>query len=143
MTEIRSAERQLGVDLFNGVWRLMESRADDELMVSMAYASAYHWAIAPECTPANRARSEWLLSRVHVVVGRVEPALHHAERCLEICESAELADWDLGFAYEALARANRLAGDDASAESYVIRARAVPVADSEDRELLDNDLATI
>src|SRR6478752_5870503 len=94
-------QRQLGVDLFNGTWRMIEC----------AHASAYHWAVAPECKPENRARSAWLLARVYTVAGRGEPALHHARRCLELCEQEGLDDWDLAFAYEALARASATAGD--------------------------------
>src|SRR4029077_15182244 len=79
-------QRQLGVDLFNGTWRLIESREDDDLMIDCAHASAYHWAVAPECKPENRARSAWLLARAYAVAGRSEPALHHARRCLALCE---------------------------------------------------------
>jgi hypothetical protein len=61
---VSSPDRQLGVDLFNEAWRLMESREDDDRLLLVAYASAYHWAEAAECTPANRARSEWQLSRM-------------------------------------------------------------------------------
>jgi hypothetical protein len=32
--------RQIGVDLFNEVWRLMESREDDDRMLHAAHASA-------------------------------------------------------------------------------------------------------
>jgi hypothetical protein len=138
-----STDRQLGVDLFNGAWRLIESRADDELLVHMAHASNYHWAVAPECKPENRARGEWLLSRVYTLVGRPEPALHHAASCFEWCEANGLADWDLAFAFEALARASRLAGDDAAADRYLDQARSVEIAETEDRELVEADLATV
>jgi hypothetical protein len=139
--------RQLGVDLFNEVWRLMESREDDERMLRAAHASAYHWAEAPECEPKNRARSEWQLSRVYTVFGRAEPALHHAQRCLAICEANpdNMEDWDLPFAYEALARAYRVAGIDEEAARCQQRARELgeQIADAEDREHLDEALATI
>jgi hypothetical protein len=138
-----SDERQLGVDLFNGTWRLIESREDDNLMVDCAHASAYHWARAPECKPENLARSAWLLARVYALVGRPEPALHYAQRCLALCEQHELADWDLAFAYEALARASKVAGDAAAAEGYLEQARCVPVRDAEDREAVEHDLASI
>jgi hypothetical protein len=140
---VSSAERQLGVDLFNGTWELIESRADDDLMVHRAHASAYHWAVAAECKPENRARAEWLVSRVYALVGRPESALVHAERCLQWCAENDLRDWDLAYAHEALARANKLAGDDAAAASHLEQARAVPIADAEDREHLEEDLATI
>lgn len=138
-----SADRELGVDLFNGVWRLIESREDDDLMLNMAHASAYHWSVAPECKPENRARSEWLLSRVYTLAGRVEPALHHAKSCRAWCEQNGLADWDLAFAYEALARANSLAGDEDAARCNIAAARSIEIADTEDRQLLECDLATI
>jgi hypothetical protein len=139
--------RQLGVDLFNEVWRLMETREDDERMLHAAHASAYHWAEAPECEPQNRARSEWQCSRVYAVLGRPEPALHHARRCLAIAEQhpENMEDWDLPFAYEGLARAHRLAGEDGKARRCEERARRLGegIADPEDREHLDEALATI
>ena len=137
--------RQLGVDLFNEVWRLMETREDDERMLHAAHASAYHWAEAPECEPRNRARSEWQVSRAYCVLGRAEPALHHAHRCLEICEAnpENVEDWDLPFAHEALARAHVVAGDVEAARRHEQRARqlASRVADPEDREHLEEALA--
>ena len=71
-------------------------------MIHCAHASAYHWLQVG--TPANRARSEWQCSRVHAILGHVEPALRHARRCLEIVEANpdEMEDWDLPAAYEAL-----------------------------------------
>ena len=138
-----STERQLGVELFNGTWALIESRADDDVMLNMAHASAYHWAVAPECLPQNRARSEWLLARVYALLGRAEPSLHHARRCLAWCEEHGLRDWDLAFAYEALARASMVAGNEAGAVSYAVQARAVAVEEADDREQLERDLASI
>ena len=142
-------ERQLAVDLFNRAWTLMEtdertSDRDDEL-VNTAHASAYHWTQVG--TPANRARSEWQLSRVYVVLGRVEPALHHARRCREICEASPEAmeDWDLPYAHEALARAHALAGeaDEAGRHAAAARELAASVAGAKDREHLEADLATL
>jgi hypothetical protein len=140
---VSSPDRQLGVDLFNATWRLIESREDDDLMVHTAHASAYHWAVAPECKPENRARGEWLVSRVYTLVGRPEAALDHAERCLQWCTEHGLADWDLAYAHEALARANKLAGDEAAAAAHLDQARAVEIADADDREHLEKDLATL
>ena len=140
-------QRQLGVDLYNKTWRLMESREDDEVMLHMAHASAYHWRQAPECGPKNRARSEWLCSRVYTVLGRAEPALYHAKRCLETCRAhpENMEDWDLPFAHEALARAYRVAGNDAEVRDQEQRARELgeQLADPEDREHLEEALATL
>ena len=138
-----SEERQRGVELFNATWRLIESREDDELMLHMAHASAYHWAAAPECEPANRARGEWLVSRVSALCGLADAARFHAESCLHWCEEHGLEDWDLAFAYEALARAAKVAGDEPAAARYAEQAAAVSIAEADDRELLARDLQTL
>ena len=139
--------RRVGVDLFNEAWRLMESRENDERMLHTAHASAYHWSVAPECEPKHRARSEWQVSRVYAVLGRAEPALHHACRCVEMCtENPEnVEEWDLPFAYEALARAHLLAGDLDEARRCEEKARELgaEIADPEDREHLEEALATL
>jgi DNA-binding transcriptional MerR regulator len=140
-------ERKRAADLFNGVWALLETedrtRAQDDRMLHMAHASRYHWEQVG--TPANLARGEWQCSRVYAVLGRTEPALHHARRVLDICEEHGIGDWDLAFAHEALARAHALAGDRAAAEAARARAHAAAehIADPQDRELLEADLRTI
>jgi hypothetical protein len=139
-------DRELGTELFNKTWALMESpeRDEDELL-HCAHASAYHWRQAG--TVANHARSEWQCSRVYAVLGRAEPALHHARRCLELCESApdDIEEFDLPFAYEAMARANAVAGEADAAREWLARARAAgeKIGDEDDRVLLESDLATI
>jgi hypothetical protein len=135
-SEAGSEERERGVALFNGVWKLIESREDDDRMLHMAHASRYAWGEAPECRPQNIARGEWLVSRVYCVLGRGEPALFHARRCLSVCESAGIGDWDLAYAYEALARAASAAGDATAATERRERARAAgdAIADPEDRD---------
>jgi hypothetical protein len=141
------SDRQLGVDLFNEVWRLMESREDDDRMLHAAHASAYHWSVAPECEPKNRARSEWMCSRVYSVLGRSEPALHHAERCVEITQehADSMEDWDLPFAYEALARAHGVAGNAGESRRFAELAResGESIADPEDRQHFAADLRTL
>ena len=140
-----SEERARGVALFNGVWKLIESREDDDRMLHMAHASRYAWGEAPECGAANLARGEWLCSRVYAVLGRGEPALWHARRCLAHCEENCIGDWDLAYACEAMARALYEQGDAAGAALWRDRARAAgdAIADPEDREHFDEDFATL
>ena len=143
------ARRRLAADLFNKTWALMErpdrTPAEDDEMLHATHASRYHWGELE--TGARLARGEWLCSRVYTVLGRPEPALHHARRCLELCEAEpdDLEDWDLPFAYEALARAHAVAGDDAAVAEFLARARAAgeAIAEEDDRQLLEADLATI
>jgi hypothetical protein len=140
-----SAERQLGVDLFNETWRRLESRDDDDRLLHCAHASAYHWSLAPECKPENRARSEWLCSRVYSVLGRAEPALWHGRRCLDICEANGIGDWDLAYAFEAIARGYGVAGERPELEAYKTLAREAgdKIGEAEDREHFAEDFATL
>ena len=134
--------RRLGIELYNETWTLSGEEA-----VHCAHASAYHWLHAEGATTANRARSEWLCARVYSDLGRGEPALHHARRCLELVESdpAAMEDWDLPGAYEALARSHSVAGDAAEAARYRdlgLEAVAL-VADAHDAEHIESDLRGI
>jgi hypothetical protein len=140
--------RRLAVELFNEVWRLLRqpgrTQAEDDRMLHAAHASRHHWGEVG--TRVNLARGEWQCSRVYAVLGRPEPALHHARRCLELLGGApEAEDFDLPFAYEALARAHAVAGDDAESARWLARAReaAAAIADEEDRAIVLADLATI
>jgi tetratricopeptide (TPR) repeat protein len=141
--------RLLAAQLFNDTWRLLElegrSRDDDDRMMHTAHASRYHWGQAPGATPANLARGEWQLSRVYAVLGRPEPALHHARRVLDLCQENGIGDWDLAFAYEALARAHAVAGDPDQARHYTDQALAAArdIAEDGEREIVLADLATI
>ncbi len=133
-------ERQLAVDLYNDLWPLMElehrTAADDARLVHEAHASLYHWSRVG--TAANLARGEWMCARVYAVLGRAEPALYHARRCLALAEP--LGDWDLAVAYEALARACVVDGDAAAARGFLELARSVHVVEDEDREAVEKDL---
>ena len=139
--------RELAIDLFNGVWRLLEkesrSVADDDRMLHMAHASRYHWGEVGE--PVNLSRGEWQCSRVYAVLGRPEPALYHARRGLEICRQHGIGDFDLAFAYESLARAHAVAGDTDQARDWADQARlaAADISKDDDRKLLLSDVATI
>lgn len=139
--------RRLAIDLFNFVWTLLEkserTTAEDDTMLHAAHASRFHWGEIGQ--PVNAARGEWQVSRVYAVLGRAEPALHHARRCLEICEASEVEEWDIPYAYEALARAHAVAGDRDEARRLKQKARQAGerIEDVDDREHLLKDLATI
>jgi len=142
-------EKLLAAQLFNATWRLLEhqgrTRADDDRMIHTAHASRYHWGQVPGATPAQLARGEWLISRVYATLGRAEPAQHHARRVLDLCQEHGIGDFDLAFAYEALARAHAVAGHSGRAKDYTDQALAAAedIADSDDRDLVRADLESI
>ena len=148
----RTTERQLAAGLFNDTWRLLElpDRTPEQIdeLIHCAHASRYHWGRVGE--PANLARGEWLCARVYAVLGRAEPALWHARRCLSIVEATPageggLEDWDLANAYESLARASAVAGDHEAARRWIALGHdaLALVTDVEDREIVGKDLDSI
>jgi hypothetical protein len=107
--------RLLAAQLFNETWRLLglPDRSQDDIsrMIGAAHASRFHWSQVPGHTPAHLARGDWLISRVYAELRRAEPALYHARLVLGTCQENGIGDWDLAFAYEALARAHAVAGE--------------------------------
>jgi DNA-binding transcriptional MerR regulator len=146
MVEVEE-RRQLAKDLFNETWSLLETPdrtpAQELRMLHMAHASRFHWGEVG--TAENVCVGEWQVARVYTVLGRVEPALFHAERCMDVCRAERFDDWKLAYAHEALARAHRLAGDEAAYREHLARAEAIlaTITDPEERELLEGDLATL
>jgi uncharacterized protein YndB with AHSA1/START domain len=138
--------RAFARSLNNLVWRLLaksgRTATDDARMVDAAHASQYHWREAGG-PPATR--GEWLVSHVYAVLGRPEPALHHARRCLELAGAEPgVADFDHAYAAEAMARALACGGDPGQAAGWHSRATAAgaTIADDEDRKIFTEDLAT-
>ena len=141
-------ERKLAASLYNEVWRLMEleSRtvAQTDAMIHAAHASRYHWGRIG--APLDAPRGEWLCSRVYAAVGRAEPALWHARRCLELLEKSGVAgECDTAAAYQVLAVASRMSGDSEGASGWQAKAdQAVwAIADKEECQPLEIDLAAL
>lgn len=137
---------KLAKQLNGRVWELLQSDSltqdqQDEMRYA-AYASCYHWLNAG--TAANHQRAEWLISRVHIRVNEPASALRHASRCLALTEahSSEMEDFDVAYAFEAMARASALAGNLDSARRYYGNAEetGAKIRDDEDREIFMNDL---
>jgi DNA-binding transcriptional MerR regulator len=140
-------ERRLAATLFNRTWELLlqpeRSIADDDEMIHAAHASRHHWGVVGK--PVHFARGEWQCSRVYSVLGRAEPALHHASRCLSLATENDLGPFDIGVANEALARAYLVAGDPERVAIHVAAGDQVmtQITDAEDRKILEDDLADL
>lgn len=150
LTELDGAtHRALGVALFNHVWTLLEkpdrSAAEADEMIHAAHASRFHWSRAEGGEPINLGRGEWQCSRVYAVLGRAEPAVWHAKRCLAYAADPSAEDWDLAAACEAMARATAIAGDPGAAAEWKTKAIAAldAIADPAEREIIAGDVATL
>ena len=145
--------RRIGVDLNNSTWTTLAAgglppgaSADDyDRLLYGAYASLFHWMNVTEATVANRVRGEHLVSRAATATGRFVAALAHGMRCLELCveNPDDVEDWDVAFAYEAIARA--LAGlgklRDARRQHRVAADRGAAIVDEEDRKVFLGEFA--
>ena len=121
----KGIHEQLAKSLFNQTWELLgkkeRTKEEDLKMMYVAHASRYHWGEIG--TPLEFGRGDWQISRVYSVLGRSEAALYHAQLCLSICKENDIGDFDLAFAYEALARAYAVAGDKSNSDKYFAKAR--------------------
>lgn len=139
--------RHLGASLFNAAWDLLDkpdrTPADNDTLIHTAHASAYHWRQVGE--PLHFARSDWQISRVYATLNHPEAALYHAQHSLETCQAAGIGDFDLAFAYEALARAYAIGGQPAQAAHMLELARQAgdQIAEQDDRSYFFSELATV
>ena len=140
-----SWHRFQAVEANNSIWDLVgkddRTPADDEEMIRRAYAAAYHWERAAGTGPANEARARYMLAKVHVLAGLPDRGLHYADACLEATLAAGLVDFDLAYAHEVRARALKALGRVEEAQAEWDAALAVPIADDEDRAIVESDMA--
>jgi len=140
---LNEAERYFAATLNNKVWDLLaktdRTREDDEMMIHAAHASFYHWSVVGK--PVNVARGFWLISHVYAVLKQVDPAIHYANRCLDVTQAEALIDFDLAYAYEGMARAYAAAGNKAKCEEYLKLTQDAggKIKNKEDRDVFSSD----
>lgn len=143
----KEGHRKFAVDSFNLVWKLMEKKdrgkEEDDKMIHAAHASRFHWGEIGGAVEVER--GEWQISRAYSILKRGQPAIYHAERCLEICRENSIGDWDLAFAYEAMARAYAAAGQKEECRKHVELAQKAgeQIKEKEDRNYFFSELKTI
>ncbi len=139
--------RKVAAELFNGVWRVLDkphrTRDQEDWMIHAAHASRHHWGVVG--TPTNIAIGEWQVSHVYAVLRWPEPATYHARRCLRMCKAQGLGGFALAFAYEALARADAVAGRRRDLRSHLALAyeAGLRIEEKEDREEFFRQLGTV
>jgi len=145
--DIGKAHGYFSVDCFNKAWDLIEkpnrTPEEDEHMTRLSQASIWHWTQRADCKSTNLSIGYWQASRICAILGRADDARRYAQLCLR--HSKDEAPFFLAYAYEALARAEQVAGNGPQAAKY--RAEAVQlteaVTDDEERKMLVDDLETI
>ena len=114
-------------------------------MLLLSMASLWHWTQRPDCTPGNLSIGYWQVARVYALLGQADAARQYAQLCLKSSQGEGTLPFHLGYAYEALARAEMVAGNSARMKEYLELARQVSekMADPEAKKQLLDDLATI
>jgi len=71
--------------------------------------------------------------------------LYHAKRCLDTCKENNIGDFDIAFAYEAMARAYAIARNKTKCEEYLRLAENAgeQIEKKEDRNYFVSELKTI
>jgi uncharacterized protein YndB with AHSA1/START domain len=140
--------RAQGIAAHNSAFELMDgrtlSRDEADELLARVYAASYHWARAARRTPINAARAAYMIARAHATLGQGAVALAWVDRYAELLSSAgdEAADFDLAYVHEGRARALASAGrlDEAAKEREL--AATHPIADPDDKAIVDDDLRT-
>lgn len=147
LSEEQKKHRKMGIKYFNLTWDFLdkEDRTKEEIdeMINASHASRFHWGKLNK--PVNNERGEWQISRVYSTLKRFEPAYYHAKRCIEICKENNIGDFDIAFAYEAMARAYSIKGDEKNKEKYLnLAKKAGEIIDKkEDKDYFFSELNTI
>jgi hypothetical protein len=146
---VKAAHKYFSVDCFNKTWDyidLPERTTDqEEEMLQLTLASHWHWTQRKDYEPTNASIANWQVSRVFALLGQADNARRFALRSLEVIENEDVPPFYIGYAYEALARAESLAEDEESMQAYIDKARDVAggLDDEESKQMLLSDLDTI
>jgi hypothetical protein len=145
--DIAAAHKYFAAHCFNAAWDLIDkperTAEDDRMMVVLSQASIYHWLNRPDCEPRRLSVGYWQASRIQALLGNAAEARNHAEVCLQYSIGQD--PFLLGYAYEAMARAAKIAGNLSKAAEQLLLAKeqAALVFNKEDGELLQKDLGDL
>ena len=145
--DLDAAHKYFAAHCFNRAWDLIDKKdrtpEDDRMMVALNQASLFHWSHRPDNDDQRRSVGYWQASRIQALLGNAIEARRYADVCLSY--SHELEPFYLGYAFEALARATKLAGKAAESKEFLAAAgtQAGAVSRKEDRALLEADLSSL
>ena len=147
--DLKIAHRFFAAECFNRAWDLIDkpdrTPDEDQQMIQLGIASVWHWTQRDDCTPTNLSVGYWQTSRIYAILGRAGNARRYGQLCLAASQGEDVLPFYLGYAYEALARAESVAGNAQQRDAHLAAAREVAgrMPDPEAREALLADLATI
>jgi hypothetical protein len=147
--DLTAAHQYFSTDCFNKAWDLIDKAdrtpEEDEEMIRLNQASIWHWTQREDCTATNLSVGYWQASRVYAILGQVDNARRYGQLCLDASQADDVPPFYLGYAFEALARAEMVAGDSLATEQYreLAQEAAGKIADADEKKWLLDDLDTI
>jgi hypothetical protein len=116
---------------------------DDFELLTLAFASRYHWSIVGG--PEQWAVSDWLVSRAAASIGEGSLSLAFAVRANDAVQSFDAPDWLHASTAEGMSRAYAAIGSDQERDEWLNNAERLVevIADEEDRELIASQLASV
>jgi hypothetical protein len=145
--DVSMAHKYFSAECFNRAWDYIDkpvrTRNEDDRMLYLSLASLWHWTQRQDCTPTNLSIGYWQVSRVFALLRQADNARHYGKLCLVEAQKEDVLPFYLGYAYEALARAEMVAGNMNAMEKYLIQAHQVAdsLPDPEAKKQLLSDLA--
>jgi hypothetical protein len=147
--DLTAAHKYFSAECFNRTWDFIDkpnrTTSEADLMLHLAMASLWHWTQREDCTPTNLSIGYWQVSRVYALLRQADNARHYGELCLKASQEEGVLPYYSGAAYEALARAELVAGNQEQMEKHLVLAHqvAASLTDPEEKKMLLTDLATI
>jgi cation transport regulator ChaB len=145
--DLQAAHKYFSAHCFNSAWDLIDkddrTPEENQQMIALNQASLWHWTQRDDCTPKNMSVGYWQTSRIYSLLGREHPARKYGQLSLDNAKDTE--PFFIAYAYEALARAAKLAGDTDTMNEHLATARkhTESITDADSKKMLEDDLATI
>jgi len=114
--------KKKAIDSFNKTWDLIDkeirTKDDNKTMIEQALLSRKYWEQA-NGSMLNIVRADWLISHVCSILGDGKNALKYAKNCYGLTLQYNIDDFDLVFAYEAMAYAYKVLNDVENMNNYL------------------------
>jgi len=145
----KAAHKYFSVNCFNQAWDLIDKTKrtpeEDEEMIRLSLTSHYHWTQRDDYSNTSTSIAHWQISRIYAILGRADNARRYGQLCLGASQEAGVAPFFLGYAYEALARAEAAGGKEKEMQALLNDARttAEKIKEADEKNMLLDDLKTI
>ena len=143
----QTAHKFFSATCFNAAWDLIDSeeRSEDDgmRMLDLAHSSLWHWSQRQDCTEKHLSTGYWQLSRVYALLRYPELARAYGNKALSLTEESD--PFNGGFAHEAIARAEMVAGNREAMNDHLTKARSLleRVSQTDDAAWLKQNLDDI